>query len=110
MFIFESAIDLNYLSGNGPTLSQNCAPVLNTWFEDHRIQVKYVSCGRHHTVVLTENGVYSWGSNKFGQLGVGRVGQSVYPRMVEALASYCVVFVSAGQYHSLAIDASGRLA
>lgn len=57
---------------------------------------------------MTENGLYAWGSNKFGQVGIGEVGQSVYPRMIETLASYSIVSVEAGQYHSLAIDDSGR--
>lgn len=94
--------------GIGATLSQNCAPAVNTWFEDHRIQVKYVSCGKHHTLALTENGLYAWGSNKYGQLGIGQVGQSVYPRLIESLASYTIIFMAVGQYHSLAIDVSGR--
>lgn len=95
------------LSGTGPTLSQNCAPTLSSWFDDHRIQVKQISCGRNHTLALTENGLYAWGSNKFGQLGVGRVGLSVYPRLVKSLFSRAIVFVDTGQYHSLAIDSEG---
>lgn len=96
------------ITGTGPTLSQTCPPSLNSWFEDHLVRVKYVTCGKHHTIALTENGVYSWGSNKFGQLGIGDVNQSAYPRMIETLYCRRIVNVAAGQYHSLAVDDNGR--
>ena len=35
------------------------------------VKVKTLSCGAEHTLCLTSNGVYSWGSNKYGQLGIG---------------------------------------
>ena len=35
-------------------------------------QVRHVSCGHNHTVVLTERGhLYSWGDDRYGQLGLG---------------------------------------
>ncbi len=94
-------------TGTGPTLSQYCPPVVNTWFDDHRIRVREISCGRHHTIALTENGVYTWGSSRFGQLGIGHVGQSAHPRMVDKLSSY-IVNVAAGQYHSIAVGICGK--
>lgn len=70
--------------------------------------MKSVSCGRHHTLALTENGVYSWGSSKFGQLGVGHLGQSVHPRLVKTFSTNVIVSIAAGQYHSLAVDIDGK--
>jgi alpha-tubulin suppressor-like RCC1 family protein len=52
--------------------------------------------------------VYSWGSSQFGQLGVGKTGQSPHPRLVERLAEENVVAISAGQYHSMALTEEGR--
>lgn len=95
-------------TGTGPTVRMHDAPVLNSWFDDHRIRVKSVSCGRYHTLALTENGVYAWGSCKFGQLGVGHLGQTVHPRLVETLSTKVIVSVAAGQYHSLAVDVDGK--
>jgi len=35
-------------------------------------QIRHVSCGHNHTVVLTERGqLYSWGDDRYGQLGLG---------------------------------------
>ncbi|XP_058802630.1 secretion-regulating guanine nucleotide exchange factor [Phymastichus coffea] len=32
---------------------------------------RYVACGQHHTVVVTsDNEIFAWGDNKYGQLGV----------------------------------------
>lgn len=36
--------------------------------------VKQVSCGWNHTLAITEAGLYVWGSNSFGQLGIGKIG------------------------------------
>lgn len=34
-------------------------------------KVVYASCGAEFTIVIIENGeVYSWGTNKYGQLGI----------------------------------------
>jgi len=31
------------------------------------------SCGEHHTFVMTQTGIFCWGSNRFGQLGIGAI-------------------------------------
>jgi alpha-tubulin suppressor-like RCC1 family protein len=39
---------------------------------DH-IKIKSISCGRYHTLFLTQDGkLYACGQNKLGQLGIGR--------------------------------------
>lgn len=77
-----------------------------------------IACGRHHTLVLTENGVYASGDNTFGQLGVGRAwpggleregtcgGDLLYVSFNESAP---LLSVAAGQYHSAAVDFGGRL-
>ena len=72
------------------------------------LRVAQVAAGKQHSLALTEAGVYAWGDNRFGQLGVGKAAsRSSTPRLVPGLAR--VVGVAAGQFHSLARDAEGRL-
>ena len=97
------------------------------------IRVVQVACGRSHSLALTDCGVYSWGSNRFGQLGLGdsqrpllALARTSTPTwiafrdsnspdgaggvgMATAGLSDVIVKISAGQYHSLAVDAGGRL-
>ena len=48
-----------------------------------RTKVINVACGRSHTLVLSDNGrIYSWGSNKRGQLGHSNFESSAIPRVV----------------------------
>lgn len=89
--------------------------------------IKAISAGREHTLALDENGnVWAWGSNLYGQLGVdpAETPQLVYPASFYPIKvqqdfdadgimdGYLgdlapIVAVSAGGYHSLALDANG---
>ncbi|RZF46926.1 hypothetical protein LSTR_LSTR013238 [Laodelphax striatellus] len=95
--------------GSGPNLNKTANPSVVGLFPQLSLSVIGVACGRFHTLALTENGVYSWGSSKYGQLGVGKVMQSSQPRLIESLAHSRVVTVECGQYHSMALTDDGKL-
>ncbi|XP_050430653.1 uncharacterized protein LOC126839387 isoform X2 [Adelges cooleyi] len=95
--------------GIGPHMTKTATPNPVSWFVCIRVEVMQVACGRNHSVALTTNGVYSWGSNHYGQLGTNRQGQAPYPMLVENLSNELITSVSAGQYHSLAISIHGKL-
>ena len=68
-----------------------------------------VAIGFEHTVVATAAGrVYSWGSNRFGQLGIQDkfLKRTSVPQLVE-VTSDSVVNVSAGTAHTLALTSQG---
>jgi alpha-tubulin suppressor-like RCC1 family protein len=85
------------------------------------VRVVQVACGRSHSLALTDSGVYSWGSNRYGQLGTGpllartstptwiAVGGGGVGGSTTAASDVIITKISAGQYHSLAVDAGGRL-
>lgn len=61
-----------------------------------------VWCGAHHTIILTVDGLYGFGSNKEGQLGLEnrRLGLNVFePRRLATLPQ--VLSVACGSYHTL---------
>jgi alpha-tubulin suppressor-like RCC1 family protein len=67
-----------------------------------------VSCGRSHTLVCDEDGkVYSFGQNKFGELGQGHDKEVVKPTIIQDLIS--VYRVACGRHHSAALDEDGTL-
>ena len=64
-----------------------------------------VAVGAEHVLALSSRGqIWSWGSNRFGQLGHGTRGEpATQPSVVlGALAGRRVLDVSAGAFHSLA--------
>lgn len=66
-----------------------------------------VAAGRAHNLALQrDGGLWVWGGNGRGQLGVGDVRDDATPRQ---LAMPPIIKVAAGEYHSLAIEASGDL-
>ncbi|XP_038061322.1 uncharacterized protein LOC119732026 [Patiria miniata] len=70
----------------------------------HQIRIISVACGKEHTLALGEQGrVYSWGTSKCGQLGLGDRTTHTRPSLVQALTGQCCVAVACGQYHSMAL-------
>ncbi|KAG7257912.1 hypothetical protein CRUP_021842 [Coryphaenoides rupestris] len=69
-----------------------------------------VACGGGHTVVLTEEGVYTFGLGQFGQLGHGTfVFESRQPHTVDHFRTGRAARVSCGENHTAVITESGLL-
>ncbi|XP_064637403.1 E3 ubiquitin-protein ligase MYCBP2-like isoform X3 [Lineus longissimus] len=70
--------------------------------------VVQVSCGLHHTVLLLDNGdVYTFGSNQYGQLGLGDTTTRGTPTLVPLNTK--VVQVVAGSSHTVVLTSSGMI-
>lgn len=85
------------------------APHAVCFFRSMEIEVFGISCGHCHTLAITNNGIYAWGASQFGQLGLGKVLQCSSPELVTSLAQETIVDAVAGQYHSVALTADGRI-
>ena len=75
-----------------------------------RMKIINVSCGESHVLAITEdNGIktlFSWGSNRFGQLGQGIQTKQSMPKIVNYFLHYNnseVYQVSCGAFHSLTL-------
>ncbi|XP_064632820.1 uncharacterized protein LOC135491095 isoform X2 [Lineus longissimus] len=77
----------------------------------HMLQIKVlsVSCGAKHTIALTQQGVYGWGSSQYGQVGIGDTVTRAQPMLIEVLSNTPIISVVCGQYHSLARAADSRV-
>jgi hypothetical protein len=72
-------------------------------------KVKAISCGFRHALALTESGcVYSWGNNRFGQLGVGDNEYKEIPTLV-LLNDIIIEKISCGENHSLLLSRDGDI-
>jgi alpha-tubulin suppressor-like RCC1 family protein len=74
-------------------------------------EIKQVSAGYGHLMALKNDGtVWAWGCNKYGQLGIGKTGNSddvKIPQQVPGLPP--VKTLSAGFRHSVAVDQDGKV-
>ncbi|XP_055779406.1 probable E3 ubiquitin-protein ligase HERC3 isoform X1 [Salvelinus fontinalis] len=70
--------------------------------------LKEVACGGRHSLFLLRDGrVYTCGSNRCGQLGHDKPGDS--PELVVALNTQKIGVVSCGQAHSMALNEQGQV-
>nr|XP_054591022.1 retinitis pigmentosa GTPase regulator b [Nothobranchius furzeri] len=69
-----------------------------------------IACGDEHTALITENGkLFMFGSNNWGQLGLGSKLTVNKPTCVKALKSEKVCLVACGRNHSIICTAQGRV-
>uniref|UniRef100_A0AAQ6A6T9 X-linked retinitis pigmentosa GTPase regulator n=1 Tax=Amphiprion ocellaris TaxID=80972 RepID=A0AAQ6A6T9_AMPOC len=69
-----------------------------------------IACGDEHTALLTENGkLFMFGSNNWGQLGLGSKLTVNKPTCVKALKSEKVQLVACGRNHTLICTAQGKV-
>ncbi|XP_044477762.1 uncharacterized protein LOC123205021 isoform X2 [Mangifera indica] len=71
--------------------------------------VKTIAAAKHHTVLATEGGdVFTWGSNREGQLGYTSVDTQPTPRRVSSLKSR-IIAVAAANKHTAVVSESGEV-
>lgn len=72
-------------------------------------RVRAIAAAKHHTIVATEGGeVFTWGSNREGQLGYTSVDTQPTPRRVSSLRSR-IVAVAAANKHTAVVSETGEV-
>uniref|UniRef100_A0A8I5T0F4 X-linked retinitis pigmentosa GTPase regulator n=1 Tax=Pongo abelii TaxID=9601 RepID=A0A8I5T0F4_PONAB len=73
-------------------------------------KVIQVACGGEHTVVLTENAVYTFGLGQFGQLGLGTfLFETSEPKVIENIRDQTISHISCGENHTALITDIGLM-
>ncbi|XP_030058993.1 putative E3 ubiquitin-protein ligase HERC4 isoform X2 [Microcaecilia unicolor] len=75
------------------------------------VQIVQVACGSHHSLALSKGSeVYSWGQNKYGQLGIGyECKKQISPQLVKSLLGIPFTQIAAGGAHSVVLTLSGAI-
>ncbi|XP_063166477.1 probable E3 ubiquitin-protein ligase HERC6 [Candoia aspera] len=72
--------------------------------------IVYISCGKEHSLAICNQGrVFSWGAGGFGQLGTGKLEDSLIPKKINSLSRYNVIQIACGHYHSIALTKDGQV-
>ncbi|KAL3822815.1 hypothetical protein ACHAXA_005980 [Cyclostephanos tholiformis] len=112
--------DAQAITDRNMNRKENCI-IVEDIIEADQPEIKQISCGSTHVLVLTEDGVaYSWGFGESGACGQGRSDQDVFrptrlvPRLAskagggDTLSAACKIqYVSGGGQHSAAIVKTG---
>lgn len=68
----------------------------------HGIRVQGVACGAEHTLARTDHGVFAWGANDHGQLGLDDTEMRTHPQQVPTLGDDVhMSSVVCGGFHSM---------
>uniref|UniRef100_A0A8C1RKT2 HECT and RLD domain containing E3 ubiquitin protein ligase 4 n=1 Tax=Cyprinus carpio TaxID=7962 RepID=A0A8C1RKT2_CYPCA len=74
------------------------------------VHIAQVACGNCHSLALARGQIFSWGQNKYGQLGLGMQGAGVSsPQVVQSLQGVPFAQISAGGAHSFGLTLSGAV-
>ncbi len=75
------------------------------------VPVRAVACGGEHTLAVTAAGVWAWGDNGLGQLGLGHGAPAAVwrPELVPGLRGTAVRQVAAGRAHSLCVTVQAQV-
>ncbi|KAM9133414.1 putative E3 ubiquitin-protein ligase HERC4 isoform 1-T3 [Pangshura tecta] len=75
------------------------------------IQIMQVACGYCHSLALSKGSeVYSWGQNKYGQLGIGyEFKKQTSPQLIKSLRGIPFAQIAAGGAHSFVLTLSGAI-
>lgn len=76
---------------------------LISYFMHPEISVDY---GSNHGLLLVDGKVYSWGSNKYGQLGLGHYEKAITPQKINLEN---IISIKCGSEYSLALDTYGNV-
>lgn len=61
-------------------------------------------------ILYIDGELYTWGSNEFGQLGLGLGPINVSkPTLVKSLIGLPISFIACGGYHSFVVSKSGKI-
>ncbi|XP_025061346.1 probable E3 ubiquitin-protein ligase HERC4 isoform X3 [Alligator sinensis] len=75
------------------------------------IQIVQVACGYCHSLALSKGSeVFSWGQNKYGQLGLGyEFKKQTSPQLIKSLLGIPFAQIAAGGAHSFVLTLSGAI-
>lgn len=92
--------------GMGHYIDQYSPQELRFGFESESIMT--ISCGMHHTVLLTKSGyVYSCGDNRLGELGLGNYTKQFTPHKVVIFEP--IIAISCGIWHTLCLTKQNEI-
>lgn len=87
--------------GLGKALEYVNIPTKLDFFENNELEILFISCGGGHTIINTTDGLYGWGSNHHGQLGLGDIIDQKLPTRLEFFDDLEIIFVYCGAAHTI---------
>eukprot|EP01084_Bolivina_argentea_P132095 233103_1 len=101
-------LGLGYLSDDEEAIY----PTQIEYFCKNNVKIKDVTCGQSHCIALSDNcKIYSWGSNYWGQCGVGKkINYRIHtPTLLKQLLDQKIVSIKCGCSHSACITDKGQV-
>src|SRR5580693_6434843 len=102
--LYSFGCNYNGELGLGNNTNQNIAHKITQFNSDTIVSI---ACGCNHSLVLTKDGLYSFGYNEYGQLGLGNNTDQNIPHKITQFNSNTIVSIACGRNHSLVLTKDG---
>ncbi|XP_077999503.1 putative E3 ubiquitin-protein ligase HERC4 isoform X2 [Glandiceps talaboti] len=74
----------------------------------HGLPIRLIACGGAHSFALTvSGGVFGWGKNDMGQLGLNDLRDRLFPTSVKILKTQMITYIACGEEHTVAVTLEG---
>ncbi|KAI6648042.1 hypothetical protein LOD99_8244 [Oopsacas minuta] len=107
VFMWTTSVD--HVLSPSSFIAEDMHPLTVPLLSFLHIKVLEISCGMEHSLVRTSYGVYAWGDNRCGQLGVGDRNKRQLPTVIDSLSSKQIIAIACGEAHSLMLDSVNRV-
>lgn len=92
--------------GLGSNISNTTKPTLIDTLLS--VPISFITCGGYHTIVVTKSGgIFGWGRNTFGQIGVNNTTDVPLPCQLRTLRNTKVTYASCGENFSAFLTIDG---
>lgn len=78
--------------------------------DEMKEKILYIASGKEHNIVVTENNeIWTWGSNQFGQCGVGHKKPIISPHKILFPLDSLIKLVGCGEYFTVFVTESNEI-
>lgn len=74
-----------------------------------RLTISGIACGSYHSMAWSDNVIFTWGLNNYGQLGHHDKQDRILPDRIDPLSSSRILMLRGGEHHTVTLASDGQV-